>query len=1491
MNKRIFPDWKSFEYKYRGREQDAFEDLARALFRKEMGIRYGLFQRINHKGNETDVIEKDNKVGGFQAKFFDNRIDADNIISSMRNAKESHPKQTHYYIYCNHAFGNPHRRKGTKKSDPIPDQTLVEEKITKVADELGLTIVWKMDRAILDEVNEESWINDVFFSVEGRLEALIEEERQHTEIAFNSINYACSFNNRSIHIDRSDILSQVENANPSTLYVIHGDGGCGKTAILHELFDKKGDMYPICYRKASSLNVKNLAAVFHLGDLYTFPDFKEAYKDCERKYFIIDSAEHLDEIEDGTILPSLVRGLMEAHWCIVFTVRNVFLSDLLNLLKYEFHQVQINKIDVGILPENQLRIIARINGIQLPADRILFDRIRNLFYFDLYTQYYAEIDHQYSDRDFLKLVWDKKIRGKNNRIGYLRESLFESFIEDRIKANSFFLPATKYINEEFDTLISEEIIADDPGLGLFITHDIFEEWGLYRIIDKKWEDKDSIQGFLTALGDTRAVRRAFRLWLKDKVIVSPDSIQSLTQASFLSDIPGIWKEEVLCAILLSDKAQLYLSPYEHQILNNTDGLAEKVIWSLRVGCLYVTDVISYKDYYLPRYAPIGSGWEYIIDLLFKHQDEAKLSIWLPALNDWVKGNSRGETTRKIGLMVIAYYKSEAYQKEYYWDRNSKTIHEILNNTVWEIKEELSELLYSRKGYDERRNGLIEFVLKETFGAMNIHLAIPQTVADLCIYYWRERPDEEDRYQYRSRSMETGYGLDIYVDMLKYFPSGANQTPTTTLLAANETIAIDFIIRLMNKCVKSYSESGYDILEKVEITDGEDKKNWQWHSFGLWCMYRGTGSPVAPYCLQSVHMALEQYLLKKSKSGEFERCEAVMQRLLFECHSSSVSAVVGSVVLAYPNEYWRIALILFRTIEFIQIDSHRALRENEAKTLYQISGDLNPNVLKERLETCKQEFRKIHLENICLNYQFVGTKCLSNKDNEKLIQTLYGILDIHRKLLRKTKGEEKELLEIQMSRMDRRRLKVRSTERVEGGLAIQFETKLTKESRKRSEESDQLNQDMYRYLGLLNWAMAKLRGEALVGNKYMDNPILVLKDAQEMQKEQESGRRGFITDAYTLERVSAGLIRFHPEQLSRKDLVWCKTIIDKKLSNMSLPINTLDGTTACIQVIPQMIVLFPEDKEKYAELLFKCLMMPAYGGADACDYAVAAIQSSDLWVKDAALIKDILERYIKDESLKTLHSYHLKVIFGLIPHSPDKETTDIAVKYLKVLPELIKSHEYEMQGMFDVVIYLVKLFMHTESTEILHCLPYTFPIIKESHLGSSYLTRFILEEEYCRKPDRFWLIWNTFREPIMESGTYCDNQELRTYTLNTEWKDGVKEWHSLRKKDVGFYTYLAEHSAGNAVVFEGLVKVLTTIASGYKTEGMAWIAKAINQCPTMNLNGTLSLMYLELVMMPYVYTNKMQIRKNLELLAQVRTILNFMVTKSSVTGYMLRDMVN
>lgn len=310
----FYPDWQTFAYKYRGREQTAFEDLARTLFRKEMGIECGLFQRVNHKGNETDVVERDGKIIGFQAKYFTNVIKAGDIIASMKGAKESHPEQTHYYIYCNLAFGNPRRRKVTKDTDPIPQKTQTEESIETAASGLGLTIVWKQDKAILDEAISEKWIYDVFFNVDGKLESLVVEETKHTETVFANIGYTCQFQNRSIHIPRTRSIEHIESMQSSSLYVIHGEGGCGKTAILHEFLEKHREEYPICYRKASVLNVKSLAQVFHQGNPYTMDDFKEAYQDCQRKYFVIDSAEHLETVEDETIIPSLIKMLMEEGW-------------------------------------------------------------------------------------------------------------------------------------------------------------------------------------------------------------------------------------------------------------------------------------------------------------------------------------------------------------------------------------------------------------------------------------------------------------------------------------------------------------------------------------------------------------------------------------------------------------------------------------------------------------------------------------------------------------------------------------------------------------------------------------------------------------------------------------------------------------------------------------------------------------------------------------------------------------------------------------------------------------------------------------------------------------------------------------------------------------------------------------------------------------------------------------------------------------------------
>lgn len=1489
MTNRFYPEWQSFSYKYRGREQDVFEDLARTLLRKELGIQVGLFQRINQKGNETQIIEKDDRIIGFQAKFFKDEIDEDNIIHSMRGAKMSNPQQTHYYIYCNLSFGEPKRRKNMKNTDPIPKKTLKEEKIDKVANELGLTIVWKLGKAILDEVNEIDWIYDVFFNVNGKLEHLIIEERQHTEIAFASIGYTCYYHGTPIHINRTQIIERLEAMLPSSLYVIYGEGGSGKTAILHEFLEKHRDEYPIYYRKASVLNVQSLAQIFHQGNLYTMEEFQNAYKDCPRKYFVIDSAEHFEEMKDETIIPSLIRMLISKGWCIVFTVRNVFLKDLLNFLSLNVKEKNVQKEPVKLLTDKELMSLSHKYGIQLPIDANLRDRLRNLFYLNLYTQYHDEIDTKVNDSAFLQFIWEKKIRGKNTRKGYIRENEFEAFIREKIKTGQVFVSPNKFISEDFYSLIEDEVIALDRINGLFITHDIFEEWGLYRIVEEMWKQKNTLNDFFAELGSTQTVRRTFRLWLKDKVKENVDAVKPLVKVAFTDQMPGLWKDEVLCAILTSNKASVLLKEVENQIMDNTDGFRDKVIWALRVGCQYVQELVRLDNFYWSRCVPIGSGWNYIIDILYQRRANLDIVPWLPVLHDWTKANFRSEATRKAGLMSLRFYRSKTFGHLRYHDVVKKQVCEIINHAAWEIRKELEELLAQCITDDKLYDDLPEFILHENFSALNIQKALPFIVSELCLHYWKLKEDDDGRY-YRTLSSGEFFGIDDDCAAARNFPPGANQTPTYMLLISDEKVATDFIIRLLNECVEYYSKSEHsNSLIKVDIKDEDEIKNWQWHSATLWGMYRGMDT--SPYTLQSVHMALELYLLNLSKEEKYEQCQQLLRRLLFECHSSSVSAVVASLVLAYPKQYWKEALILFRTIEFIEMDNQRVLHEQSLSSLYGIGYTLNPMVTNERLETCKQEFRKSTLETICLNYQYNGNQQELNEEQGKaLIQTIYTILDEHRKRLKH--GANQELLEILLSRMDRRRLKVLDTKEVGGGIQIQFETKLRAKAREKSEEALTKQQEMYKYLGLQNWSMAKMRGETLQVQTYGDNWSKAINDAKSLHEELSNGREPFIMDEYTPTWVAACLLKFYSEHMSQKELKWCKNVVDQKLNRFIRLTNAMDGTSACIHVVPRLIELYPEEKDKYFKILLKCMLAHDYGHSlSSRDCVTTAVHSFDLWTKEPEAMVNLVVKFINaietDKRMSNLQA--LNGIVSLIPDSPDETIVQYTIHYLEQIPKMLEGDSSVVQAMFSVVGNLARMFLRVNNKKILDCLEYTKPIVMKSHLGDSFLTHIIIEADNRSIPDRFWMIWNSYRDllPIM---LRTNSSQLRTYLLNIQWNTGIKEWHCLRKEDLDFFSYMAENCGGSEMVLECVAKALTNIAHSYQTEGMEWLAKIIvyhqdDYWVSNNLQ-----FYLEQVMMEYVYANKVQIRKNSVLHKQVRSILNYMVSLNSVVGFVLRDMV-
>ena len=100
-------NWNDFIGKNSNNLTGAFEDLARYLFRKKYDVSYALPYFKNHPGNETAVIKRGDEVIGFQAKYFENEIDANNIVHSIKRAKEWYPDQTLLVIYTNKEFGIP----------------------------------------------------------------------------------------------------------------------------------------------------------------------------------------------------------------------------------------------------------------------------------------------------------------------------------------------------------------------------------------------------------------------------------------------------------------------------------------------------------------------------------------------------------------------------------------------------------------------------------------------------------------------------------------------------------------------------------------------------------------------------------------------------------------------------------------------------------------------------------------------------------------------------------------------------------------------------------------------------------------------------------------------------------------------------------------------------------------------------------------------------------------------------------------------------------------------------------------------------------------------------------------------------------------------------------------------------------------------------------------------------------------------------------------
>ncbi|WP_457635628.1 AVAST type 4 anti-phage nuclease Avs4 [Persephonella sp.] len=1193
IDKIIKPNWNVFKAKFGDNPQSNFEWLCYILFCKEFNQVKGIFRYKNQSAIETDPIKVGEEIIGWQAKFYETSLSnhKKELIETLEKAKKYYPDITKIIFYTNQEWG---QSKGKKPEGLIE----IEEK----ARELNVNVVFRTASFFESPFvcEENKIIAKHFFTFDKSIFDLIEEQQKHTENILKSIRVTFNFKNQEFEANRNDILEKLENAD-SQVIILSGAAGVGKTAIIKKYHNYLKGKIPFYVFKASEFNnLRNLNEFFKNFDFY---EFIEAHKNEQDKIIVIDSAEKLLDLNNTDPFKEFLQIIFENKWKIIFTTRDNYV-DILNTDFTEIYGILPENINIQNLSSEELIELSEKYKFNLPNDEKLFELIKNPFYLNEYLKNYKENEILDYVR-FKNNLWNQIV----SKSKPLREQCFLQIAFERANSGQFYItPSCE--SSILDELSNSGILGYESPHGYFITHDIYEEWALEKIIEREFLRNTSVEDFLNSIGESLPIRRSLRNWLSEKLLLDDKNIKQFIENALTLNIPDFWKDEILISILLSDYAESFFEVFKTDLLKNNQALLKKLTFLLRLACKEVdndflkqigvknVNIFSLK-YVLTK--PKGKGWESLIKFVFNNLEIIgieNISFIMPVIYDWNTKFKKGVITRYASLLALKYYQWIIKEDVYFYDNEakSKLLQTILYGTS-EIKNELKEIFeeilknkwkYHRDPYYDLVKIILVPNFENGFAGIEVIKVLPKCVLKLADLFWIYTTKKEET-SYHSIEVERYFGLEEETH-LDYFPSSAYQTPIYWLLQFSLKETIDFILEFTNKSVKYYANSGFDPeVKKVKVYFDDRTITEQYISHCLWNMYRGTSSPVSPYLLQSIHMALEKYFLEVGKHIDSKTLENWLIYLLKNSESASISAVVTSIVLAYPDKTFNVAKILFKTKEFILQDKSRAISEYETKSLYSIGYGLNYShnfYQDERIKTCDDKHRKWSLEELFLYYQTFRNEDISEDEVKKRQQELWKILDCYYSQLpdKDKETEEDKTWKLFLARMDRRKMKV-TTEIVDEKIAIQFELEIEPELKEYSEKSLAEASMFTKYTSLKLWANFKIKGDNRYKNykRYEENPKLAFKEVKEIINELKNDKS---YEFHLLNRsipaeVCSTLFKFHINELSKEEKEFCKDII---LKFASFPLETdyqyqiSDGVKSAISVLPILFKEFPEERD-------------------------------------------------------------------------------------------------------------------------------------------------------------------------------------------------------------------------------------------------------------------------------------------------------------------------
>jgi len=1431
-------NWNNFKAKFNGKEQKSFEWLCRLLFCKEFKQSSRIFGYKNQAGIETNPIEINGEKIGWQAKFYDTRLSEHkkDFIESINTTKNRHPEVNKIIFYTNKDFGQ-----GKTNNDP---QYKID--IEKQAEYKNVEIDWRtasfFEHPFVCEENIR--IAEHFFSLGKSVIDFISELAQHTESILTPINSKIKFKDNKIKIDRLQVIKNLkEILNEYSMVILSGEAGVGKTALIKDFYDLIKEKIPFFVFNSTELDISNINQLFTNYGHFTLSDFIKENQDIGEKYIIIDSAEKFSDVEHQEVFQEFLSALLNNKWRIIFTTRYSYLDDL----KFQFvevYRVKFKSLNINNLTIEELTEISKKYRFNLPDNERLLELLQTPFYLNEYLQNYESLNTKISYFNFKNILWNKRISKssyRQNNTHIKRENCFIKIAQKRANDGHFFVKADDCENEILQKLESDEIIKYDSNAGgYFITHDIYEEWALDKIIERAFHNLEDYKTFYQDIGSSLPIRRSFRNWLSEKLFVNKEDIKSLIETTISDDkIESYWKDEILVSVLLSDYSENFIQLFEGKLLEDNQKLLIRIIFLLRIACKEIdedflnllgirkTAGIALKTLFTK---PKGSGWNCVINFIYKHKNDfglQNINIILQLLYDWNNKNKDGDTTKKASQIALFYYEEITKNGGFGYssrDERKKQLIKVILQGASEIKDELKAIfdeIISKKltSHRDKYYEIVKIILTSITDSFEVIKCLPNYVIQLADLFWFQLPKKEGIYENHLIGVEKYSGLSEKHDF-DYFPASAFQTPIFQLLRFVPKETIDFIVSFANKTVEYYSKSKLqNKVEEVEVFINEKETIKQYLSDRLWCMYRGT--QVSTYLLESIHMALEKWLLEYAKTAPQEKLENLCSYLTKKSISASITAVVASVVLAYPSKLFNIAKILFRTKEFFLYDTSRMVLETSVLAPLEIGvhGVLMQN---ERLVSKKLKHRKISLEHLAVNYQFFRSEKESEQEAKKRQKILWKIFDnYYEQLPDKSKETESDKTwRLYLARMDRRKMSPEVEEK-DGQVLIKFNPEIDPELKKFSEDSIKKSSAAMKYTSLKLWSDYRFRREEDKYKQYQqyeNNLQLIIAETKEIIE----GLKKKTEDTFFLFNHSipaytcSVLIRDYFDKINEVEKEFCKKVIIEyastpfKVKHYHYQIS--DGTEPSIIILPDLINHFPNDKEIVKSLLFLLILNP---WRDISKFAIRGILQN-LWeinFEDAQsiflgylLLKpkyddyrervrrenykrkvyEVPENQFLEDFIKKYENELEKIVSNKITYDELGNLEKLDIKTLKTAFELLplKTENEDHKKFLNVIfpIFSKKLFLEDDRVDstlkhrflekiayfILNSTKneiekYLKPFVDNFNISrntADFFQEFITVEDTLNKYEEFWNVWNAFYEKIVE---ICKKQGSYLYT--------------------------------------------------------------------------------------------------------------------------------